>query len=147
MIRLMRKPTICICENEDVDQLTAKHISAFVFATRILRFLFFPKFQASSYHLCMYSSVCIRPVQKPHCWFSHDAVQIVQIWYKRLGLFLIDSNDSEIVKQFYCSDSFRLVDNLRFCKPIMVFVFNFRYNRRLITTSSIDIKHILSLHN
>ena len=34
--RLMRKPTICICENKDADQITAKLISAFVFATRIV---------------------------------------------------------------------------------------------------------------
>ena len=48
----MGKPTICIGENKDADQLavTAKLISAFVFATRIVQFLFYlnPKFQASS---------------------------------------------------------------------------------------------------
>ena len=33
--RVMRKPTFCICENKDTDQLrvAAKLISAFVFAT------------------------------------------------------------------------------------------------------------------
>ena len=30
--RIMRKPTFCICENKDADQV-AKLISAFVFAT------------------------------------------------------------------------------------------------------------------
>ena len=52
----MGNPTICICENKDADQLrsnrevTAKLISAFVFATRIVQSLFFlnPKFQVSS---------------------------------------------------------------------------------------------------
>ena len=49
MSRLMRKPTICVCENKDADQLrgvTAKLISAFVFATPMVHFLFFlhPKF-------------------------------------------------------------------------------------------------------
>ena len=52
MSRVMRKRVFCICENKDADQLavTAKLISAFVFATRIEQSLFFlnPKFQASS---------------------------------------------------------------------------------------------------
>ena len=45
-------------------QRTAKLISAFVFATRIVQFLFYlkPKFQASSSFLCLYRSVCVRPV-------------------------------------------------------------------------------------
>ena len=40
----MRKPTICICENKDADQLRgypAKLISAFVFAKRIVQSLFY----------------------------------------------------------------------------------------------------------
>ena len=46
-------------------------ISVFVFATRIVQFLFYlnPKFQASSSFLCLYRLVCVRPVWKPHCWF------------------------------------------------------------------------------
>ena len=53
---------------------TAKLISAFVFATRIVQFLLYLtlKFQASSSFLCLYRSVCVRPVRKPHCWFSHE---------------------------------------------------------------------------
>ena len=45
------KTGFCLCENR--RRLTAKLISAFVFATRIVQFLFFlnPKFQASS-RLC-----------------------------------------------------------------------------------------------
>ena len=45
MSRVVIKPAFCICENKDADQ-----ISAFVFATRIARSLYFlnPKFQASS---------------------------------------------------------------------------------------------------
>ena len=71
----MGKPTICIGENKDADQLTAKLISAFVFATRIVQFLFYlnPKFQASSSFLCLYRPVYVGPVRKPHCWFSHEA--------------------------------------------------------------------------
>ena len=65
----MRKPAFCICENKDADQLrgTAKLISAFVFATRIVESLYFlnPKFQASSHLLWLYSLVCIGPGRKP----------------------------------------------------------------------------------
>ena len=83
LCRLMGKPTICISENKDADQLrgyftvTAKLISAFVFATRIVQFLFYinPKFQASSSFLRLYRPVCVGPVRKPHCWFSHEAAQ------------------------------------------------------------------------
>ena len=54
-------------------------ISAFVFATRIVQFLFYlnPKFQASSSFLCLYSPVCDGPVRKPHCWFFHEVAQIM----------------------------------------------------------------------
>ena len=50
--------------------VTAKLISAFVFATQIIQSLFFlnPKFQASSYLLWLYSPVChvcVGPGRKP----------------------------------------------------------------------------------
>ena len=64
--------------------VTAKLLSAFVFASRIVLFLFYlnPKFQASSHLLCLYRSVtvqavCVGPVRKPHCWFSHEAAHLV----------------------------------------------------------------------
>ena len=67
----MRKPTISICENKDADQ---KLISFFVYATWIVQSLFLnPKFQASSRPV----TVCVRPVRKPHCWFSHDVAQVL----------------------------------------------------------------------
>ena len=76
----MGKPTICMGKNKDADQLRgyAKLISAFVFATQIVQVLFYlnPKFQVSSSFLCLYRSVCVGPVRKPHCWFSHEAAHI-----------------------------------------------------------------------
>ena len=47
--------------------VSAKLISAFVFATRIVQFLFFlnPKFQASSHPLWLHRPVCVGPGQKP----------------------------------------------------------------------------------
>ena len=76
--RIMRKPTTCICENKAIDQLRSNLISTFVFTTRIVQFLFFlnPKFPASGHLLCLYSLVCVGPVQKPHCWFSRDAAHL-----------------------------------------------------------------------
>ena len=99
----MGKPATCICENKGADQLrgnreaisfavTAKLISAFVFATRIVQFLFYLnlKFQASSSFLCLCSSVCVGPVQKPHCWFSNEAahLSVASLKFKERGLFL-----------------------------------------------------------
>ena len=62
----MRKPDFCLGENKGADQLRGKLISAFVFATRIVYFLFFlyPKFQASSLLLRLYSPVCVGPCRK-----------------------------------------------------------------------------------
>ena len=69
MSRIMRKPEFCLCENKSADQLqvTAKLICTFVFATRIVQFVFFLnlKFQASSMLLWLYRSVCVRPGWKP----------------------------------------------------------------------------------
>ena len=66
---VVRKPAFCICENKDTDQLavTAKLISAFVFATRIVQYLLSlnTKFQASSHLLRLYSPVCVGPGRKP----------------------------------------------------------------------------------
>ena len=78
--RIMRKPTTCICENKNADQggLPAKLISAFVFATLIVQYLYFLnlKFQASSHLQQLYSLVCVRPGQNPHCWFSRVAAHV-----------------------------------------------------------------------
>ena len=62
--------------------VTAKLISAFVFATRIVHFLFFqnPKFQATSLLLCLYSSVCVRPVRKPRGGSFHVTSILVSVF-------------------------------------------------------------------
>ena len=79
----MRKPTICIGENKDADQLRGNREAdqrlCFRFATRIVQFLFYlnPEFQASSSFLCLYSPVCVGAVRKPHCWFSHEAAHFI----------------------------------------------------------------------
>ena len=99
-----RDCTICVAKTKAQIRfaVTVKLISAFVFATRIEQFLYFLnlKFPGSSHLLCLYSWVCVGPVQKPHCWFSHDAAQLYR---KRemhetrsfVGFFLL-------LKRYFC---------------------------------------------
>ena len=58
------------------DQLTAKLISNFVFATRIIQFLYFlnPKFPVSGHLLCLYSSVCVEIA-------AHISMGIIKVYY------------------------------------------------------------------
>ena len=96
--RLMGKPTICICENKGADQL--RSYCAFVFATRIVQFLFYfnPKFQASSSFLCLYRSVCVVPARKPHCWFSHEAAHILLQLRKTYSLKELERRRHRIIE-------------------------------------------------
>ena len=54
-------------KNGFLHAVTAKLISAFVFAIRIVQSFYYlnPKFQASSHLLWLYSPVCVGPGQKP----------------------------------------------------------------------------------
>ena len=67
--RIVRKPDFSYAKTKAQISfaVTAKLISASVFTTRIVRFLFFlnPKFQASSLLLWLYRPVCVRPGRKP----------------------------------------------------------------------------------
>ena len=95
MSPIMRKSTICIFENKDANSfaVTGKLIIAFVFAIGKVQFFYFlnAKFPASSHVLCLYSSVCVRPVKKPHCWFSHVVPQI--LWLYLTGIQQKSSSD------------------------------------------------------
>ena len=72
----MRKPAFAYAKTKTQISfaVTAKLISAFVFATRIEQSLFYlnPKFQACSHLLWLYSLVCTGPGQKPEDRFSHN---------------------------------------------------------------------------
>ena len=94
----MRKPTICICENKGADQLHSnceadQHLCFRCSESTIPLFLN-PKFQASSYLLWLYSSVCVGPVRKPCSWFSHEAAQIV---VSVVVVYDDDDDDDEII--------------------------------------------------
>ena len=77
----MGKPTICIGENKRADQLRsnceADQRLCFRYMDSTIPLYLNPKFQASSTFLCLYRSVCVGPFQKPHCWFSHEAANMV----------------------------------------------------------------------
>ena len=83
----MGKPTICIGENKGADQLRGNR--------QIVQFLFYlnPKFQASTSLLCLYRPVCVGPVRKPHCWFSHEGAHIISHGYVTLMFMLSDTNE------------------------------------------------------
>ena len=76
----MRKPTFCICENKDADQLRgnseADQRLCFRYTDSTIPRLSKSDFQASSHLLYLYSLFCVGPGRKPECWFSHDAAQI-----------------------------------------------------------------------
>ena len=92
MSRIVRKPDFCLGENKGADQLrgTAKLISAFVFATRIVQFLFYlnPKFQASCSFLSLYRPVCVGPGRKPR-----------RQVFSRRGSYLFKVADKEVLQE------------------------------------------------
>ena len=70
MSRVVRKPAFCKNAKTKTQisfAVTAKLISAFVFATNIVKSLYFlnTKFQASSHLVWLYSPVCVGPGRKP----------------------------------------------------------------------------------
>ena len=66
---VMRKPDFAYAKTKTQISfaVTAKLISAFVFATQLVQSLYFlnPKFQASSHRPWLYSPVCVGPGRKP----------------------------------------------------------------------------------
>ena len=39
----------------------------------------------------MYRSVCVEPGRKPHCWFSHDAAQIILEYIEDIYFFEVNT--------------------------------------------------------
>ena len=60
----MRKPTFYICGNKGANFEADQRLC---FTTRIVEFLYFLNLKFPA----LYSSVCVGPVRKPHCWFAH----------------------------------------------------------------------------
>ena len=81
--------------------VTAQLISAFVFATWIVQFLFYlySKFQASSLLLWLHRPVCVRSGpsgRNPNCWFSHavDHIKYMKFCRKGFKLVILDEADA-----------------------------------------------------
>ena len=78
----MRKPFFAYAKTKTKISfaVTAKLISAFVFATQIVQSLYYlhPKFQASSHLLCLYSLVCVGPGGNPEDGFSHNEARLAR---------------------------------------------------------------------
>ena len=97
--------------------VTAKLISAFVFATGIVQLLYFlnPKFPASSHLLCLYRSVCrVKPGPKPQYWFSRGTAHIEWAGFHNFyinihsRLFLVAVENSSRLSQ----PEIQLLDNI-----------------------------------
>ena len=67
VVYLCSKHRLCVHVRTASATVTAKLISAFVFAAWIVQFFLFlnPNVPVSSQLLCMYSSVCVGPGRKP----------------------------------------------------------------------------------
>ena len=76
----MRKQTFYINENKGADQFRsnceADQRLAFRYMDSTIPLCSNLKLPASSHLLCLYRSMCVGPVRKPHCWFSHDVAQM-----------------------------------------------------------------------
>ena len=79
----MRKPTLCICENKDADQLRGNREAdqrlcflCFRYIDNTIPLLSKSEFQASSHLLYLYSPVCVGPGRTPERWFSHEAAHM-----------------------------------------------------------------------
>ena len=55
---------------------TMHHFLVTNFHIRKILYFLNTKFLAFSHLLCLYSWVCVGPVWKPHCWFSHDVAHL-----------------------------------------------------------------------
>ena len=90
----MGKPTICIGENKGADQLRGNREAdqrlCFRYSVHFILYLT-PKFQASSSFLCLYRLVCVGPVRKPHCWFSHEAAHVIYMHRVLCEMVLVDN--------------------------------------------------------
>ena len=84
----MGKTTICIGENKDADQLRGNREAdqRLCFRYPDSTILLLSKSEISNF-LCLYRPVCVEPVRKPHCWFSHEAAQMVKNLFTDIHIF------------------------------------------------------------
>ena len=77
----MGKPTICIGENKDADQLRGNREAdqrlCFRYSDSTIPPLLYSKISSFQPASVAVQAVCIRPVRKPHCLFSHEVAHII----------------------------------------------------------------------
>ena len=83
-------------------------VSAFVFAIWIAQYLYFlnTKFQASSHLQWLYSLVCVRPGQNPHCWFSHVAAHMYNALHSTRSLRKLNCDLFSYFRLFYIINTY-----------------------------------------
>ena len=107
MSRIVRKPDFCLCENkgEISFAVTAKLINAFVFATRIVPFLYFLNKKKSSFKPASdteQACLCQTWSENPEDRFSNVAAQLCS--RKSMKVAIQDKFDSDnfiLVQQSY----------------------------------------------
>ena len=98
----MRKPTFCVCENKDADQLRGSLCFCYIDSTIPL----VPKYEISSpCHLVwLYSLVCVTDlVGNPENRFSHNEAQLY------LDLIIVSKMKSQDMQCKYCRISTGLI--------------------------------------
>ena len=96
--------------------VTAKLISALVFATWIVQSLFFlnPKFQVSNHLLWLYRLVCVGPGRKPRRPVSHNKALIISlVWVRHLRLAWGTCGTSQVL--LACGQMFFSQESPVFC--------------------------------
>ena len=75
-----KKTKHCICNTKDANKLcsncTADQHPCFLLKILQLLFNINPKFQGKTSSETTLQ-VCVGPVRKPHCWFSHNTAQVI----------------------------------------------------------------------
>ena len=84
----MGKPTICIGENKGADQLRSNREAdqrlCFRYSDSTIPPLLNSKI--SSFYPASVAVQAALPGRKPHCWFSHEAAQLIAIDLTRISL-------------------------------------------------------------
>ena len=110
----MGKPTICMCENKGADQLRGNREAdqrlCFRYTDSTIPLLL--KSEISSFYLVLrlYRPVCVGPVRKPHCWFSHETAQMTKtILLLHVSLCAYNTETHSNVTSF--DDTFDFIDD------------------------------------
>ena len=101
----MRKPTICICENKDADQLcskcTADQRLCFRHMDITIPLLLISKVSSFKLFPVTIQPDCVGPGQKPHFWFSHETALMLLPLHDVHGSIEMFCNTHLIYRDFF----------------------------------------------